>query len=178
MAALTILTSPNIASLQSTVVADLCSGYFSVDISDSIYIGSGEENVLGAKVQITNPYGVVVRAYPSDYDVTPGLSGGMDAVTQFAIPTLAGNYQYGNYIIETKIYDADGTTYSLSKTVSICAPDSLNKTRKYGTLSAKITGICREGKVYILVDGVPNYKGKVAESQTNVFVVDYPSGKI
>lgn len=170
-----ITTSPNIATLDSQIFADLCAGNFLVDLSPSVWIATGDQNVLGAKVKLTNPYGVVVKDYADSYDVTPSFSGGMDAIVSIAVPTQAGNYQFGKYTISVQLTDADGTTYEVVKTVSICAPN-LDKSKKYGTLSVKLTGVCNEGKVYILVDEVPNYKGFSVESTSQSFSLDYPTG--
>lgn len=171
-----ITTSPNIAVLDSEIIADLSSGQFTVNLSPSVWIGSGEDNVLGAKVKMVNPYGVTVRDYPTNYDTAPAFSGGIEANVSFAVPTQAGNYQYGKYIISVQLTDADGTNYVVTKTVSICAPNTLDKTKKYGSLSAKLSGVCIDGKVYVLVDNVPTYKGVIAESTTQNFTLDYPTG--
>lgn len=171
-----ITTSPNIATLDFRLYADQCNGNFLIDLSPSVWIASGEENVLGAKVKLTNPYGVVVRDYPDNYDVTPAFSGGMDAVTSISIPTQAGTYQYGKYTISVQLTDADGTIYEVTKVISICAPTTADKGKKYGNLGAKLTGVCNQGKVYVLVDEVPTYKGLIAESTSQSFTLDYPTG--
>lgn len=169
-----INNSANISLLDSKIVADLCAGVFYVDITPSIWIGSGEENVTGAKVQITNPFGVVIKPYGSSYEIAPSLSGGMDAAISFNVPTIAGNYQYGNYKVDVQLTDGSNA-WVVSKTVSICEPDKNNKTRSYGSLSAQLNGICKDGKVYVIVDTVPNYKGAVVESQVNDFTLLYPT---
>lgn len=172
----TITSSPNIATLDSKNLIDLCIGQIYTDLTPSVWIGTGYDNVLGARVQITNPLGVVIKPYPSGYDVTPDFSGGVLAIVSFAVPTQAGNYQYGKYTISVQLVDADGTVYTDTKTVSICAPDATNKTKKYGTLDAKLSGICSDGKVYVLVDEPPTYKGFLAESTAQSFTLDYPTG--
>lgn len=176
MPATNITSSSNIASLDSKIIVDLCTGLFYIDLTPTIYIGSGEDNVLGAKYQITNPFNVVVRAYPSSYDITPVLSGGMQSVTSFSVPTQANNFQYGNYIIEAQLTDADGTNYKVSKTISICAPNPLDKSKKYGTIGAKLSGICSAGKVYVAVDSEPTYKGFISGSADRSFTLDFPTG--
>lgn len=168
--------SPNIALLDSKIVADLCSGKFYVDASPSIYIGSGAANVLGANVQIVNPYGVVVKPYGSNYEIAPNLSGGMNAVISFNVPTQASNYQYGKYTVSVKLYDAGGASWVVTKTVSVCEPDKNNKTKSYGSLSALMNASCKDGKVCIVTDNVPNYNGKQVESQVNDFTLEYPTG--
>jgi hypothetical protein len=171
-----INSSPNIATLDSKVVFDLCVGQSYIDVSPSVWIGTGYDNVLGVKVQITNPLGVVIKPYPTGYDVTPATSGGIDAIVSFPIPTQAGNYQYGKYSISVQLVDADGTIYTDTKTVSICAPDANNKTKKYGSLTAKLSGICADGKVYVLVSEPPTYKGFIAESSSATYTLNYPTG--
>lgn len=167
--------SPNIASLNSIISADLCQGKFFMDISNTLYIGSGESNVLGAKFKITNPSNVIVKQYPGTYEVAPSFSGGMDAVISFNIPTQAGNFQYGEYIVEAQITDADGSTYIVSKPVSLCEPDQNNKTRNYGTVSATMKGSCRNGRFSVIVNSVPTYRGKISDSQVNDFTLLYPT---
>lgn len=172
----TITNSPNIATLDSKVTMDLCNGVINTDISPSVWIGIGENNVLGVKVQITNPLGVIIKPFPAGYDLTPALSGGVTAIVSFNIPTQAGNYQYGKYTISVQLTDADNTVYTDTKSVSICAPNPNDKTKKYGTLGAKLSGVCSDGKVYVLVNEPPAYKGFLAESTSQAFTLDYPTG--
>ena len=167
--------STSIAILDSKIVASLCDGKFYVDASPSIYIGSGEENVLGANVEILNPYGIVVKPYGANYEIAPDLSGGMDAVIAFNIPTTAGNYQYGKYTVNVKLFDADGNSWVVTKYVTLCVPDKNNKTRNYGSLSAQLNGSCTLGKLFVLVDGVPTYNGAIAESQALTGTLEYPT---
>lgn len=172
MPALVITDSVNIASLDSVITADLCEGIFSVDVSDSVWISSGASNVLGANVQITNPYGVVIKQYTtSGYDIYPPMTG----TVEVNVPTQASNYIYGNYSVAVQLTDADGSIYTLTKTVSICAPDSKNKNRNYGTLSATLDGNCVTGRVTIIADTPPNYKGYTSDSQVNDFLLKYPT---
>lgn len=170
-----ITTSPDIALLDSRIIASLCSGYFYVDISPSVYIGSGKTLVLGANVKIVNPYGVVVKDYGTNYEIAPALSQGMDGVVSFAIPTMASNYQYGKYTISVELFDQNNTRYVVTKTVSLCEPDKNNKTRSYGTLSATMRGSCTDGKVFIVVDTPPNYNGRIYESRSLDLTLDFPT---
>jgi hypothetical protein len=170
-----ITTSPNIAALDSQIIFDLCAGKIYVDVSPSSYIGSGVLNVLGASVKITNPYGVVVKDYPaSGYDIEDG-SPPLEEVVEVNIPTLAGNYQYGTYTVAVKMIDANGDEYEEIKSINICEPDSSNKQRNYGSLSARLKGICKEGRLYVVVDTPPNYRGNIVESQENDFTLEYPT---
>lgn len=173
MPAKTITTSSNIASLDSNINIDLCAGIFYIDSSPTIYIGSGIENVLGANVRITNPYNNIIRDYPdTGYDINPPL---MEEVVSFYVPTQAANYVYGQYTFDLKMTDANGDEYTVTKSVSICAPDVNNKTQKYGTLSAQLNGSCKDGKLYIVTDTVPAYNGVISDSQSNDFSLQYPT---
>ncbi len=80
--------SPDIALLDSKIVADLCLGKFCVDVSNTIYIGSGENLVLGANVEILNPFGIIIKPYGTNYEIAPALSGAMDAEICFNIPII------------------------------------------------------------------------------------------
>lgn len=172
----TLITNSNdISSLELKIVADLCVGKLYMDITPSVWIGSGEDLVLGANFQIVNPKGVIVKPFGSNYEIAPGLSGGMETVVSYNVPTIAGNYQYGSYTISVELYDAAGNKYVNTKPVTICEPDSLNKTKKYGTLSANLKGVCKDGKLWVIVDGVPNYKGAQVDSQVNLFTLYYPT---
>lgn len=175
MAGTSITTSPDISLLNSQIIFDLCQGKIFMDLSPSLWIGDGIESVFGANFQVTNPVGVIVKPYGSNYEVAPGLSGGMDAVISYNVPTIGGNYQYGSYTVSVELYDSAGTRYVVTKTVTICEPDLLNKTRNYGSLSAKLTGVCKDGKLFVIVDGVPNYRGFSVESQVNDFTLSYPT---
>ena len=157
----TITDSTNIASLDSKILSDLCSGVFEVDVTPSIFIGAGADNVMGANVRITNPYGVVIKQYPtSGYDIYPPMTD----VVEVDIPTQASNYQYGQYKVDVELIDANGTVYTISKNINICAPDANNKTRNYGSLSAQLNGICKDGKVYVIADSAPVYNGAISDS--------------
>ena len=172
MPATNVVSSPNIASLNSKILANLCGGVFSIDLTNSIWIGSGASNVLGASIKITNPYNVVIKNYPiSGYDIYSPMTN----VINVNIPTQAGNYQYGNYVIDVQLTDANGTKYTVTKTVSICTPDANNKTRNYGSISAQLNGVCKDGKVYIIADTVPTYKGVISDAQVNTFTLEYPT---
>lgn len=168
----TISDSVNIAILDSLVIADLCGGKFYVDLTPSTWIGTGYNNVVGASVKIVNPYGVTIKNYPtSGYDINPPMT----EVKDVNVPTQANNYQYGAYQVTVQLTDADGTLYTVTKTVNICAPDSKNKNRNYGSLSATLDGDCVTGKVSVIADTVPNYKGTASESQENDFTLLYPT---
>jgi hypothetical protein len=171
----TIITdSPNISSLDSKIIADLCVGNFIVDVSPSVFISGGGTNVLGVKVKIANPQGVAVRDYPSSsYDI-PAASPMVGNYT-FSVPTQAGNFQYGKYIISVQLTDADSTIYEYSKSVRICAPNPLDKTKKYGKLAASLIGRCKDAILSVILDSAPAYQGHVADSQTQSLTVYFPS---
>lgn len=171
MPSTTTTGSVDIAVLDSKIVADLCAGNFIIDVTPSVFIGAGADNVLGAKVRVTNPFGVVVKDYPSGYDIVPPMTD----VISVAIPTQANNYQYGRYIVDVQLTDEDGNVYTVTKPVTICAPNPLNKTVKYGSLSAQLNGVCNQGKLYVIADGIPTYQGKISDSAVNAFTLEYPT---
>lgn len=175
MPGITATGSTNIAIVDSKIITSLCDGKFYIDSSPSVYIGSGDENVLGANVEILNPYGVVIKPYGDNYEIAPDLSGGMDAAVSFNIPTTAGNYQYGKYTINVKLFDADGSSWVVTKYVTLCTPDKNNKTRNYGSISAQLNGSCTLGKLFVLIDNVPTYNGVVMESQAITGTLEYPT---
>ena len=163
----------DISVLDDKIVADLCAGKFYIDLSPSAFIANGADYVEGASIKITNPVGTVIRNYiSSGYDIYPPMT----SVFEYAIPLVAGNYLYGTYIIDVKLTDQSGNEYVVSKSVNICIPDKLNKTKKEGCLNASITGNCDDGKVLIVLDQVPTYKGKTSSSQVNTLTVEYPTG--
>ncbi len=166
--------STKIAIVDSKIIADLCAGKFFVDATPSIYIGSGKDSVLGANVQITNSFGIVVKPYGDNYEIAPDLSGSMDAAISFNIPTQAGNYQYGKYKVDLQMFDDSGS-WVITKYVSICVPDKNNKTKNYGSLSAQLNGDCVSGKLFVIVDGVPTYNGVISESQVLSGTLEYPT---
>lgn len=168
--------STNISLLDSKIVANTCIGKFYVDLTPSIYIGSGNDNVLGANVQIKNPLGVIVKPYGSNYEIAPALSQGMDAAVVFNIPTQGGTYQFGTYTFDVQLFDSNGDSWVVSKTVKICEPDQKNITRNYATLSAQLNGVCKDGKLFVIVNNTPTYNGKNVESQSNDFTLEYPTG--
>lgn len=166
-----ISDSANIALLDSKITADMFAGVFTVDITPSVFIGTGNQNVLGVSVKIENvSNGTVTKDFPlTGYDITTPFS----AAVSVNIPTIAGTYQYGKYLFTVQLTDQGGKVYEVIKPVSICAPDSKN--RKYGSLSAQLNGSCRTGKLYVIADAVPVYGGVISDSQTNVFTLEYPT---
>lgn len=167
--------SPDIAILDSRIIASLCEGTICVDTTPTVYIGSGEENVLGANVEILNPFGIIVKPYGANYEIAPGLSGGMDAAVCFDIPTIGNNYQYGKYTVNVKMFDSEGNSWVVTKTVTLCEPDKNNKTRNYGSLSAMMKVNCVDGKLFVIVDSVPNYNGQLVESKVLTGTLKYPT---
>ncbi len=174
-----ITGSPNITSLDSKIVADLCAGYFYVDVTPSVFTAEGiltSGGVQGASVKITNPLGIVIKQYAtSGFDIYPPMT----SIVSVLIPTVAGVYQYGTYTIDVTLTDEDGTQYTISKSVNICPPDPNNKNRNYGCMNIAINGNCKTGYVVFLLDNPPNYKGTTFTSQVNALTVKYPteSGK-
>jgi hypothetical protein len=170
----TITGSPNIATLESKIVADICAGKFYVDITPSVFIGAGADNVLGAKVKLINPYGVTIKDFGVGYDIEPP----MDASYEFSIPTQSGNYQYGTYTYEVELTDAGNVKTIVTDTIDIAAPNRKNKAKLYGDIAAEINGSCKDGKVTIIVAEPPTYKGVMAESKTQSFTLTYPSSSL
>lgn len=168
--------STNLAFVDSKAVANLCDGNFYVDVTPSTYLASGlEDNVIGARVRIINPYSVVIKDYADTPEISPGLSGGMSGIVSFPIPTQAGAYQTGQYTILVEMEDQDGTKWTVTKTIRICSPDKSNTSRKYGTLSAMMKANCKTGKLFIVVDNVPTYNGFVSTSKTLSADLEYPT---
>lgn len=175
MSATPITGSSNITSLDSKIVASLCDGNFHIDVTPSVFLAGGTSTsggVQGASVKITNPVGVVIKQYPtSGFDIYPPMTD----VVDFPIPLIAGNFQYGTYIIDVRLTDEDGTQYTVSKTVNICPPDPNNKTKKEGCLGASIQGNCLTGEVIVLLNNPPTYKNTAATTQENTLTLQYPT---
>lgn len=172
----TIVTgSLNLTSLDSKIVADLCSGFFYVDVTPTVFLPGGtgtSGGVQGANVKITNPLGVVIKQYStSGFDIYPPMT----SRVSFAIPKTAGKYVYGSYVIDVQLTDVDGTQYVVSKTVNICPPDPNNKNKNEGCLKVDIRGNCKDGKVVFLLNQPPNYKGTMFTSQDIDMTLQYPT---
>jgi len=165
----TVTDSPNIAVWDSRIIANTCDGDFIIDASPSVFIADGASNVLGAKVKITNPYGVIIKSYGSDYDILPPLT---DTYTQ-AIPTQAGKQQQGVYTVVLQVTDADGTTYEVTKSVNVCS--SYPSDTYPCDERIKITANCTTGKVSIAISEPPTFKGKFAQSKVQEWTVYYPT---
>lgn len=175
MPAVIIPNSPNLVSLDSKIVVTLCDGNFLVDTSPTVYKSGGSSTsggVQGASVRITNPVGVIIDNYPtSGFDIYPPMT----SVHSFAIPMIAGVYQYGTYTIDVRMTDHDGTNYTVTKSVNICPPDPKNKNRNYGCMNVDIRGNCQTGKVIFLTQNPPVYKATEFTSQVNDLTVEYPT---
>lgn len=163
-----ITDSTNISVLDSRIIGSLCDGQFIIDLLPSVFIGSGASNVLGAKVKITNPYGVVIKPYGSGYDIAPPLT---DAYTQ-NIPTQAGKPQYGIYTIAVQLTDEGGKTYEIIKTINVCTYTSDSHPCDE---RLRVIASCKNGTVTVAVAEPPVFKGQYAESRTIELTVDYPT---
>ncbi len=175
----TITGSPNITSLDSKIVADLCSGFFHIDVTPSTFLPGGTATsgaVQGADVRVTNPLGVVIKQYhTSGFDIYPPMT----SIVDVAIPKTAGVFIWGTYTIDVRLTDEDATETTITKYVNICPPDANNKNKNTGCMNVSINGNCRTGNVVFLLQNPPNYKGKTFSTQVNDLTVKYPteSGK-
>lgn len=164
----TISGSPNISLLDSKIVADVCAGNFVIDATPSIFIGSGASNVLGVKVKIVNPYGVIIKDYTASYDIAPPISGSYTRT----IPTQAGKIQYGTYTVYVQLTDAGGTTYEVVKSVNVCTYDEVTNPCD---IRLQLTADCKNGRLTVALSEPPVFKGFYAESRTQTIVVNYPT---
>lgn len=164
--------SPNIAILDSKIITDLCAGKFFIDVTPSTFIGAGANNVLGVRIKVENPYHVMLKDYSVAYDIPSPLT----SVYSFNIPTQAGAYQYGVFTITAQITDANGAIWEVSKDVTICEPNPLNKRSKTGIIYAKLSGLCNQGKMRVAIDNPPTYKGLISQSQESDYILKFPAG--
>lgn len=172
MPQLNIVGSPNISVLDSKITVDICLGKFFVDLTTSIFIGTGYNNVLGAKVKIVNEAGVPIKIYgASTYDIAPPMS----AVYELALPLLGSGYDIGTYSISVEITDANGKKYEVTKPVQVAPPSSINSQKLFGEVYAKIEANCGTGHVHVIVDNPKNYLGKAATSKAQSYVLSYPN---
>lgn len=175
MARKVITNSPNIAVLNSKIVSDLCVGKFFIDLTLSSFTSpTANQNVLGAKIKIVNPYDVAVKEYEPTYDILPPLS----ATYDFDIPTQSGNYQFGTFKIYIEVTDADGTKHELVENAKICQQNPKDKRVNYGNIFGTIKGICKLGKVRVSVDAPPTYQGVLSESTVQSYSLTFPTGTI
>lgn len=176
MAGTIITGSPNITLLNSKIIADLCLGKFYIDTSPSVWITdsstspayNGADNVQGAKIQIENPYGVIIKSYGSSFDITPPMT----SIYEANIPTQAGTLQYGTYTISVQLTDEDGTLYVVSKTINVCSYDT-NQNPCDDRL--RLVASCKNGTLGVYLAQPPLFKGYYAQSTTQSIVVNYPT---
>lgn len=168
MAGLKITGSSNITLLDSRVFSNVCDGKFIIDASPSAFSGSGADNVLGIRVQITNPYGVIIRPYGGSYDIAPPITG----TFEFDMPTQAGKIQYGVYKVALQLTDDDNAVYVIEKAVNVCSytSDSNPCDERVRMLSD-----CKNGTVTFQLSEPPTFKGKYAESKAQSVRIDYPT---
>ena len=178
MAQTTVPNSPDIAVLDIKFTADLCDGNFLVDLSPSIFKGTGAQTALGAKVKITNPFDVDVKPYGVPYDIlkTGSPASLLNSVYSFPIPKVNTNYQYGLYVVELELTDSLGAKYYVTHNLGICEPNPKDKTKKYGTINAQLVGNCVNGALTVLIDEPPVYKGKQFQSKIQTSTLTYPTG--
>ena len=168
MAGTKITGSTNISLLDSLIYANVCDGKFLVNTTPSAFIGLGASNVLGAKIEIKNPYGVVIKTYGASYDIAPPMTGSYE----FNIPTQAGKLQYGIYTISVQLTDADNKTYVVTKQVNVCnyTGDAYPCDER-----VRIVADCKNGRFNFQLLEPPAFKGKYAISQVQSIRVDYPT---
>lgn len=166
---LEISNSPNIELLDFNVIADLYDGVFVVDIAPSVFVAGGEAYVKGVKVKIVNPYGIAIKDYsPTEFDIEGDLS----------IPyeyTLPSNYVFGEYTVSILLVDEDDSEYEISKSFTLCSPNKENNTLKYGCMGATMQAKCREGKMIVILDSPPTYRGLLPNSTENNLELRYPT---
>lgn len=168
MAGTKITGSPNIALLDSRIFVSVCDGEFIIDASPSVFLGSGADNVLGIKVQITNPYGVVIKPYGGSYDIAPPITD----TFEYDMPTQAGKIQYGIYKVELQLTDADNSTYVISKNVNVCTYTSDNNPCDD---RVRMLADCKNGTVTFQLSEPPTFKGRFADSKVQSVRIDYPT---
>jgi hypothetical protein len=169
---LNITNSQDISSLDSKIVVNTKDGKFYIDVTPSVFIGSGAAYVDGASVKVVNPLGVVIQDYTtSGYDINPPMTG----VASVNIPKVAGVYFWGTYKITVRLTDNVGNDYELEKSVNICQVDKDNKNKNSVCINAKLEGDCVDGKLIVSLNGIPNYKAKVSQSQLNDLTLYYPT---
>lgn len=173
-----ITGSPNLTFFDTKIVADLCAGKFYIDVTPSVWITdpsqspayNGALNVQGAKIQITNPYGVIIRAYGSSFAIAPPMT----SIFEYAIPTQAGTPQYGTYTIDVKLTDegSPGTETIVSKTINVC---TYNKDQNPCDDRLRLVASCRNGTLGVYVSEPPLFKGFYSSSKTQLWTVKYPT---
>ncbi len=181
MAQTTVTNSPDISVLDIKLTADLCGGNFLVNLSPSIFIGNGAQNVLGAKVKITNPFDVDIKQYAAAFDlnkVSPIPLSILNSAFQFPIPKVNNNYQYGLYVVTLELTDSLSIKHTVSHNLGICEPNPKDKTKRKGTINAQMIANCVNGSLTVLIDEPPVYKGKAFESKTQTSTLTYPTGSI
>ena len=164
---LLITDSTDITLLDFKLTASLCDGNFKVDLSPSVFIAGRKAFILGASVEIKNPIGVTIKSLPATgFDINVATNG----VFLQNIPLVAANFMYGTYDVKVLLKDSAGKIYTTAvKQVNICAPDKKNKNKKYGCITAAITGNCANGKVLFRLDAPPNYRGLMfADQETSL----------
>lgn len=171
--------SPNISILDSRVTIDTKNGNFVVGLQPSVFIGSGASNVQGASIRIKSPYGgILIKDYPSSgFDITPpNMATGVVTVP---IPKSVNTYRYGIYDVSVLLTDTNGKTYETPyKSVKVCPPDSKDKQKKYGSLSARLDAACKDGRLYVIADGIPSYNAALPYQETYNLSLKYPYGAL
>jgi hypothetical protein len=169
---LAITNSLDISSLDFKITANTKDGKFYLDVTPSIFIGSGAAYVEGASFKVVNPLGVVIQNYTtSGYDIAPPMTG----EASLNIPKVAGVYLWGTYTITVRLTDQQNNVYEFEKSINLCQVDKKNKNKNTVCINANILGDCVDGKVVITLDGVPNYKGQMAATQVNDLTLYYPT---
>lgn len=169
---LAITNSLDISSLDFKITANTKDGKFYLDVTPSIFIGSGAAYVEGASFKVVNPLGVVIQNYTtSGYDIAPPMT----SEASLNIPKVAGVYLWGTYTITVRLTDQQNNVYELEKSINLCQVDKKNKNKNTVCVNANISGDCVDGNVVITLNGIPTYKGTAVASQVNDLTLYYPT---
>lgn len=129
MPAKTITTSVNISSLDFHSEFDVPNQVLRVDLTPSVWLGTGYNNVLGAKFTITKLSGNMSLPLPNPtsntYDIIPPDM--QDGVVEFPLPLAFQGIEFGIYQLSVTLTDANSTTYTLSKNFDLCRPKQIGK---------------------------------------------------
>lgn len=156
-----IQNSSKINLLASKSVYDLDAGNIYVDLSPSVFIGNGANEMSYAKLVVKDSGGVQIGSF----NILPPFSSGFS----MKIPKMSGQYKKGVYSVISTIYDGNSSYTDISK-FNLCDIEAVD-------LDTSIDVKCNEAVVIASLNELPVYKDQIPTEYVEFWSILQPSIK-
>lgn len=167
-------SSNYLSALDYAVQFNMATGTISVTLQGTIWKTGGALAVAGASLICISPSGSVLvdgstLNFPAPMDNTRAFV--------FALPKVAGIYEFGIYQFRLALYEtafsAASVSYSLDKLFNLCSPYSNRDNNGQATL--RLEADCEHGILRVYGGSGYAYKGKDGASWDMHYMLNYPT---